>query len=145
LRKAEDGDRQKKEEARLRALALATPAVVDSQIPEAGSGALAPAQTIAASASPAENPYPEEVVYPAVSAAEFQHQEPYPQIQPPSTGEPVARPGRMAPLEVSAGEADGQTTPEADLELDAQGVQQVSAAEFSPGDTIPSSEQVHHG
>ena len=80
LRKAEDADRRKKEEA----LALAAPAVVDSQLSEARAGV-------------PESPYPGESVYPAVSPGEFQHEEAYPQIHPPSTGEPVAaeRPGRM--------------------------------------------------
>jgi sec-independent protein translocase protein TatB len=78
LRKAEEADRRKKEEA------LAAPAVVDSQLSEARAGV-------------PESPFPGESVYPAVSPAEFQHEEPYPQIHPPLTGEPVQaeRPGRM--------------------------------------------------
>src|SRR5271165_6447199 len=74
LRSAEETDRRKKEEDRLRALALATPA-----------------QTIEAPAlaAPAvESPYPGETAYPAVPATEIQPEEPYPsnlpRIQPPT-------------------------------------------------------------
>ena len=87
LRKADDADQRKKEEAaRLAALPLAAPA--DSQAPEAGSGApaLTPnpaAGTIEAvsgasvadtpatdATAPVESPYPEEAVYPPVIAVE---------------------------------------------------------------------------
>jgi hypothetical protein len=57
-------------------------------------------------------------VYPPVSPADFQSGEPYPRIQPPSTGEPVEaeRPGRMAtPLELPAAEAASETTPATNL------------------------------
>jgi sec-independent protein translocase protein TatB len=115
LRKAEDGDRRKKEEERVAALALAAPAVVDSQVSEARpgppAGYLAP---VVDGQFPIPSPYPGEAVYPAVSPAEFQREEPYPRIQPPSIGEPVEaeRPGRMAaPLELSATEAASETTP----------------------------------
>jgi len=97
LRKAEEDDRRKKNEA----LALAAPAVVDSHVPKS-EGPGAPVGSL-------ESPYQGAAVYPAVSSAEFQHDEPYPQIHPPSTGEPVAaeRPGRMmeqgkAPVEAPA-------------------------------------------
>jgi len=87
LRKAEDDDRRKKEEARQAALALAAPAVAAAQLPE-----------VASTPTAVESPYPGEGVYPEVSAAEFQHAEPYPLLQPPSTGEPIAAetPGRMS-------------------------------------------------
>ena len=125
LRKVEDVDRSKKEEQRMAMLALAAPAVVDSQVPNSGSGApvispdaqvseARPGAPITAGAEGIESPYPGEAVYPAVSPAEFQREEPYPRIQPPSTGEPVEaeRPGRMAaPLELPATEAAGETTP----------------------------------
>lgn len=107
LRKAEDAERRKKDEERLGALALAAPA--DSQVPNTGPGAPAldpqsqipkwgPGAPVPDGQFPMPSPYPEEAVYPAVSPGEFQHEEPYPRIQPPSTGEPVAaeRPGRMA-------------------------------------------------
>ncbi len=107
LRKAEDVDRRKKEEERVAALALTTPAVVDSQIPKSETGAPA------SSAAGIESPYPGEAVYPAVSPAEFQREEPYPRIQPPSIGEPVEaeRPGRMAaPLDLPAAEVASETS-----------------------------------
>jgi sec-independent protein translocase protein TatB len=125
LRKAEDVDRQKKEEQRMAALALAVPAVVNSQVPNSGSGApvispdarvseARPGAPLPAGAEGIESPYPGEAVYPPVSPADFQSGEPYPRIQPPSIGEPVEaeRPGRMsAPLELPAAEAASETTP----------------------------------
>jgi sec-independent protein translocase protein TatB len=124
LRKAEDADRRKKDEERVAALALTAPAVVDSQVPNSGPGApaigsdsLVPKSGPGApdsSANGIESPYPGEAVYPAVSPAEFQREEPYPRIQPPSIGEPVEaeRPGRMAaPLDLPAAEAASETTP----------------------------------
>jgi sec-independent protein translocase protein TatB len=125
LRKAEDVDRRKKEEVRVAALALAAPAVVDSQVPKSESGEpvissdsqvseARPGAPIAAGADGVESPYPGEAVYPAVSPAEFQREEPYPRIQPPSIGEPVEaeRPGRMAaPLDLPAADAANETTP----------------------------------
>jgi sec-independent protein translocase protein TatB len=111
LRKVEDVDRSKKEEQRVAALALAppVPVVADSQLSEAR-----PGTPIAAGEEGIESPYPGEAVYPEVSSAEFQREEPYPRIQPPSIGEPVEaeRPGRMAaPLDLPAAEAAGETTP----------------------------------
>jgi len=84
LRKAEDADRQKQEAARQAALALsAPPATVETPAPDGQ--------------FPVPSPYPGESVYPEVAPGDFHH-ETYPQIQPPSTGEPVEaeRPGRMA-------------------------------------------------
>jgi sec-independent protein translocase protein TatB len=109
LRKAEDVDRSKKEEARVAAQALAAPAVVDSLVSDARPGA-----PVVIGAEGVESPYPGEAVYPAVSPGEFQREEPYPRIQPPSIGEPVEaeRPGRMAePLDLPAAEAASETTP----------------------------------
>ena len=84
LRKAEDEDRQKKQQA----LAAAAPAVVDS--PLANAEAEAPIGSL-------ESPYPGESVYPAVAPSEYGQEEAYPRIHPPTTGEPVAaaRPGRV--------------------------------------------------
>ena len=83
LRNAEESDRRKKEEERLKALSLAAPAVPET-----------------ASATSAESPYPDQVLYPAVTPAtpEASADEPYPRIQPPSTGEqvPAARPGKRS-------------------------------------------------
>jgi sec-independent protein translocase protein TatB len=109
LRKAEEADRQKKEaEARNReqgsgirdqgsALAMGA----ESQIPK-----WAP---VPDGQFPTPSPYPEETVYPAVSPADFHENEPYPRIQPPSTGEPIPAepPSRMA----EAGEAPQNTQP----------------------------------
>src|ERR1035437_1132051 len=77
LRKVEDVDRSKKEEQRVAALALAAPAVVDSQVPKSESGAPAIGSDsqvsearlgapITAGAEGIESPYPGEAVYPAV-------------------------------------------------------------------------------
>jgi sec-independent protein translocase protein TatB len=115
LRKAEDADQRKKEEERLGALALA-----------------APAQTIEATARtavvdgqfPLPSPYPDEAVYPPViaPAATVLAEEPYPRIQPPSTGEPVpaARPGGLA-------------------------AQAAVPAEAPTDETSPAPEQANHG
>jgi sec-independent protein translocase protein TatB len=82
LRTAEDADRRKKEAERLSALP-------SSEQPAAEAPA---AET--ASETPAESPYPDQVPYSASAAA--YSEEPYPRIQPPSTGEqvPAARPGK---------------------------------------------------
>jgi len=102
LRNSEETDRRKTEEERLRALALAppVPAVVDSQVSEVR----------------LEAPiYPEEADYPAAVAptVEFQREEPYPRIQPPSTGEqvPAARPWS---LEAELAKVSGATEPGTD-------------------------------
>ena len=128
LRKSEEADRQKKEQERLSALALAAPG---TQVPESKSGApadsvsqipkWAPGAPVPDGQFPMPSPYPGEAVYPAVSPGEFHHDAPYPLIQPPSTGEPVeaARPSRMA----EAGEAP---------------------AEARPDQTAPVTEQAHH-
>ena len=101
LRKAEDADRQKKEAERV--AALAAPAAV--QVLEPGTGVPAPAieapsvgVPVVDGQFPVPSPYPGEAVYPEVAPADFHQHEPYPQIQPPSTGEPIeaGRPNRMA-------------------------------------------------
>jgi len=105
LRKSEEADRQKKEAERQAALALAAPAL-GSQLPEVS--VEAPAPTF-------ENPYPEGAVYPAILPEEFPRDEPYPRIQPPSTGEPVAadQPGRMAERGEIPAEAPASVTEQA--------------------------------
>jgi sec-independent protein translocase protein TatB len=103
LRNAEEADRRKKEEERLQELTPTAPAEnagtdVISQVPNTGPGAPGLPGVV-------ESPYPDEAFYPAVNAADCQvsdarHETPeeaaYPQIQLPSTGEPVAaaRPGK---------------------------------------------------
>jgi len=69
LRKADESDQQKKEEARLAAVALAAPA--DSPVPNSGPGApsaqISESETSEAYGPAAvESPYPGEAVYPAV-------------------------------------------------------------------------------
>ena len=102
LRKAEDEDRRKKEEERMRALALAAPAQTIAPVP-------------ASSTPQSESPYPGEGVYPSVIATtpEAPADEPYPRIQPPSTGEPVpaARPSSLATQVEPATEPASATTP----------------------------------
>jgi sec-independent protein translocase protein TatB len=93
LRSAEEADRRKQEEERLRVLALTAPAqpaaVIEAATPSA--------------ASVMEGAYPEQTQYPSLAAVEDQtaasSEEPYPRIQPPSIGEqvPAAKPtGRAA-------------------------------------------------
>jgi sec-independent protein translocase protein TatB len=77
LRKSEDAERKSRDQGTgIRDQVSALVMNADSQVPESGSGV--------------PSPYPGEGVYPAVSPAEFHSDEPYPRIQPPSTGEPVA-------------------------------------------------------
>jgi len=131
LRKVEDAERHKREQERQAALALAAPvqAGADSQVPNAG-----PLDTLRAGSGtpslesqipkwepgapvqdgqfPTTSPYPEEGVYPAPPPGDFHDNEPYPRIQPPTTGEPVAaeRPSRMAEArEVPAKDPSDQT------------------------------------
>src|ERR1700683_1216064 len=92
LRSAEDADRRKKEEDRLRELALAAPPAAIE----------APALPAAA-----ENPIPEEGHSPPLTASEIQTGAGYPRIQPPSTGEQVSA-GRPNPA-VAAVEAEANT------------------------------------
>ena len=98
LRKVEDAERQKKEAERVAALALAAPADtgVDSQVSESRPGT--PDGSVPDGQFPVPSPYPGEAVYPEVAPGDFHQHETYPQIQPPSTGEPIeaGRPGRMA-------------------------------------------------
>jgi sec-independent protein translocase protein TatB len=88
LRTAEEADRRKKEAERLSALPSSEQPAAVSPAPET------------ASATSAESPYPDQVLYPAVTPAtpEASADEPYPRIQPPSTGEqvPAARPGKRS-------------------------------------------------
>jgi sec-independent protein translocase protein TatB len=96
LRNAEEADRRKKEDERLRLLPLTAPAQTAGTI-EANSQ-----RAEAASGRPGESPYAGEAVYPPVIpvAPEVPTEEAYPRILPPSTGEPVPaeRPGNLAAL-----------------------------------------------
>jgi sec-independent protein translocase protein TatB len=84
LRSAEETDRRKKEEERLRALALTAPAQPAAAVEAATPSAAAVMQS----------QYPEETQYPSLatpeSSAETSAGETYPRIHPPSTGEQVA-------------------------------------------------------
>jgi sec-independent protein translocase protein TatB len=85
LRNAEEADRRKKEEERLKALALAAPAVATPALP---------ATTIEGSQGPdgtaTPSPYPGEEVYPPViQEEETKPTEPELRIHPPSVGEQV--------------------------------------------------------
>jgi sec-independent protein translocase protein TatB len=95
LRNAEEADRRKKEDERLRLLALSAPAQTAGTI-ETNSQFSA-----AASGTPGESPYSGEAIYPPVipAAAEVSAEETYPRILPPSTGEPAPaeRPASAGP------------------------------------------------
>ncbi len=99
LRSAEEADRRKQDEERMRALAVTAQAPTLSA-PEAVASLL-PASSVEpdAAAAPAESPYPNEEGYPPAIAAptEPAAEETYPRIQPPTTGEQVeaARPNRL--------------------------------------------------
>ena len=105
LRSAEEADRRKKEEERLRALSLAPPATLAGEIsPAAEAGPVASAAVVDAQL-PAPSPYPGEESYPAQAtlATETAAPEAYPRIQPPSTGEQVpAAPPNSLPAEPSS-------------------------------------------
>jgi sec-independent protein translocase protein TatB len=146
LRLAEEADRRKAEEERLRALALAAPAKpADSQVSETGSGAPAggPAAnggTALAVTATAESSSWEEGAYPSLMApAEAPAGETYPRVQPPSTGEqvPAARPWSLEEglVKVSGAAADPETHPGAGEVAD----------EGQPGETAPALEQARHG
>jgi sec-independent protein translocase protein TatB len=102
LRNAEDADRRKKEEERLRTLALTAPVVEAEAASPALEAEAAPLDEIRVSAeTPAieaasaftetESPYPGEALYPVQPSVEVETPpaETYPLIHPPSTGEPV--------------------------------------------------------
>ena len=121
LRNSEEADRRKKEEERLKALALA-----------------APAQTIeTTAATPVTNgesavtsPYPGEIEYPegaSAAAVETPVEEPYPRIQPPSTGEQVQADAPSAHADSSS------TTPESNSAASTEpGAAQEQAQEQQP-------------
>jgi sec-independent protein translocase protein TatB len=95
LRNAEESDRRKQEEERLRAMALAAP--VTAELPAAVH------ETVIDPQFPIPSPYPGEVAYPSVPSVDPDSPAPAgepvaPVIQPPSTGEqvPAARPGSLA-------------------------------------------------
>ena len=97
LRSAEEADRRKKEEERLRELALKAPPAPASSEPAA------PAETAAAPPH-GGSPFREDVVYPpSAPAAEREPSDTTPRIQPPATGEPV--PAARATIAANESEA----------------------------------------
>jgi sec-independent protein translocase protein TatB len=139
LRNSEEADRRKKEEERLKALALAAPAqtiesgaqVSESQVSEARPGAttsVGDGTFVANGEARVASPYPGEIEYPAgvmAAEAEAPAEEPYPRIQPPATGEQVQADGPSAPT--TGLDADPAATTETEVEQEqAQG--QPSAA-----------------
>jgi sec-independent protein translocase protein TatB len=161
LRAAEEADRRKAEEERLRALALAAPAqpAPGSQVSEAGTGASASAGptptggSVLSLPATAESASSEEAAYPPViaPAGEPPGGETYPRIQPPSTGEqvPAARPWSLEEeLAKVSGAADGNgTVPAAQPETVAATEEQApAAADAGPADeTASAMEQARHG
>jgi sec-independent protein translocase protein TatB len=105
LRNAEEADRRKKEEERLKALALAAPAAPEaaSQVSEARPGA---PDAVPSAASVMESVYPEQTMYPSPEASQASLEEIYPRIQPPSTGEqvPAAKPHSITATVDQAGQ-----------------------------------------
>jgi len=101
LRTSEEADRRKKEEERLKALAVAATAPkLAAPEPEAATiDATVPSAT-AESSTPSEDVYPPPVAVPSETFGE----ETYPRIQPPSTGEqvPAARPNNLNALAEAA-------------------------------------------
>jgi sec-independent protein translocase protein TatB len=144
LRSAEDADRRKKEEERLRALAAPAPPALPVE---------APATTTI------ENPHPEGDVYPPAIAAtaESTAEDTYPRIQPPSTGEQVAaaRPNSLTALAQEAREsgaaANLDTEPAADAESGAVEAMVSEGAPAEPGASVAESspaepeQAAHHG
>jgi sec-independent protein translocase protein TatB len=125
LRNAEEGDRRKAEEERLKALALAAPAQSVEVTPVAnGEAAVA-------------SPYPGEIEYPAgamAAADEIPIEEPYPRIQPPSTGEQV--------------QAANPSTPAAGLDVAPAAIPEAGAAKEQAQEQqpAPATEPIaHHG
>jgi sec-independent protein translocase protein TatB len=157
LRAAEDADRRKAEEQRLRALALAAPAptAVDSQVSEADSGTAASAgptsnggSALAVRAA-AETTSWEESAYPPAIAppAEAPGEETYPRIQPPSTGEqvPAAKPWSLEEelAKVSGAAADPEGSLGAGTEANAGAAEATN--EGQPDEAAPATEPTRHG
>jgi sec-independent protein translocase protein TatB len=129
LRNAEDADRRKQEEARLRALALAAPPPAPTAIEMPGT-----AESSAASPDPV-------AVQSPVDSAEFKAEETVPQIQPPSTGEPVpaARPW-CPPTQAASAEPE--------IAADSNVSTGVAPAQPNPAQDDPAAaaaEETHHG
>jgi sec-independent protein translocase protein TatB len=143
LRASEEADRRKKEEERLRALALTTPAQpalseTSSQAPPVNPGALN--EILGAENSDGSGRVPVKLEAPV--------EETYPRIMPPSTGEQVAaaRPNSLT--------AQAQAEPEAAADVNAEpaanpesGAADAMVSEGGPaGEIAPQTEPAaHHG
>jgi sec-independent protein translocase protein TatB len=116
LRNAEDADRRKADEERIRALAVTTTAPKLSATEAVAS--LVPPTILDATVPPAttESPYPNEGDYPPAIPAysAVPAEETVPCIQPPSTGEQVAaaRPNSLTALAVAAKQQDAAASAE---------------------------------
>jgi sec-independent protein translocase protein TatB len=138
LRSAEEADRRKTEEERLRALALTAPAqpaaVIEAATPSA--------------ASIMESQYPEETQYPSPAASEASPEETYPRIQPPSTGEQVRAASPASRVAEIGVEASREPDPAAEAAL-LPGADELRANEtgLNPSeDPSPDTAQAaHHG
>ncbi len=146
LRNAEEADRRKAEEERLKALALAAPvqtvetAETASQVSESRPGAptsVGEGTCVANGEAAVASPYPGEVEYPAgamAAAAGTSAEEPYPRIQPPSTGEQV--------------QADAPSASTAVLDANPAAIPETGAAKEQAQEqqSAPATEPVaHHG
>jgi sec-independent protein translocase protein TatB len=150
LRTSEEADRRKKEEERLRALALTTPAqpaltepvsqVPNSEVPAVNPGALN--EIMAAENSDGSGRMPVKLEAPA--------EETYPRIMPPTSGEqvPAARPHSPTAL----AQAATQSAPATDVEAEPvanpeSGVADAMVSEGGPVEqSAPEPEQAaHHG
>jgi sec-independent protein translocase protein TatB len=139
LRNAEEADRRKKEEERLRAMALTAASPAPAALP-----AETPAQTIDGQfpAADAVSPYPGEALYPvqASSEAPAQPEESTLSVHPPTTGEqvPAAPPWN---LEEELAKVSGTG---ADQEANA-GAGEVPAEDRKDESTAATEPAEHHG
>jgi sec-independent protein translocase protein TatB len=104
LRKADESDLRKKEEARLAALAAPAQTGTDSQVQNPEPGAPSSQVSEAGQETPVESPYPGEDVYPPVTAVEPKAtaEETVPSIQPPSTSIAASEAPAETPMDESA-------------------------------------------
>ncbi len=159
LRNSEEADRRAKEEERLKALALAAPVQTIeavSQVPDAnprpsdedlspGTPQPGAPASVANGEAAITSPYPGEIEYPAgamADTAESPAEEPYPRIQPPTTGEQVQADAPFAPAAGSA--ADPAPTPESNPAITTEpGAAQEQAQEQQP--PAATEPVAHHG
>jgi sec-independent protein translocase protein TatB len=151
LRNAEEADRRKKEEDRLRTLALTAPAATEavSQAPETAAPASA---TVQSAAAVMESNYPAETQYPSLAldapTDPALGEEMYPRIQPPSTGEQVAAAKPNSRADVAGIEASHDPDPVAEAAL-LPGADELRANESGPnlseGPGPDPAQAAHHG